>query len=90
MLIKSIEPQIGKPLLYAATVKDLWDTTHKLCLKRQNASHLYTLRKQVHDCKQRTLDVTFYFNKLSTLARDGLVQRNSMGYLERWFIVCLT
>ncbi|TYK06563.1 Beta-galactosidase [Cucumis melo var. makuwa] len=31
---------------------------------RQNASWLYTLRKQVHDCKQGTLDVTSYFNKL--------------------------
>uniref|UniRef100_A0A9I9EA31 Retrotransposon Copia-like N-terminal domain-containing protein n=1 Tax=Cucumis melo TaxID=3656 RepID=A0A9I9EA31_CUCME len=27
MLINSREPQIGKPLLYAATTKDLWDTT---------------------------------------------------------------
>lgn len=28
-------------------------------------SRLYTLRKQVHDCKQGTVDVTSYFNKLS-------------------------
>ncbi|KAL0556856.1 hypothetical protein IC582_005373 [Cucumis melo] len=27
MLINSMDPQIGKPLLYAATAKDLWDTT---------------------------------------------------------------
>ncbi|KAA0035929.1 Cysteine-rich RLK (RECEPTOR-like protein kinase) 8 [Cucumis melo var. makuwa] len=48
MLINSMEPQIGKPLLYAATAKDLWDTTQTLYLKRQNASRLYTLRKQDH------------------------------------------
>ncbi|TYJ97686.1 UBN2_3 domain-containing protein [Cucumis melo var. makuwa] len=33
MLINSMEPQIGKPLLYAATAKDLWDTTQTLYLK---------------------------------------------------------
>ncbi|KAA0059996.1 putative tRNA pseudouridine synthase [Cucumis melo var. makuwa] len=65
MLINSMEPQIGKPLLYAATAKDLWDTTQTLYWKQQNASRLYTLRKQVHNCKQGTLDVTTYFNKLS-------------------------
>ncbi|KAL4010963.1 hypothetical protein IC575_028005 [Cucumis melo] len=57
MLINSMEPQIGKPILYAATAKDLWDTTQTLHSKRQNASQLYTLRKQVHNCKQGTLDV---------------------------------
>ena len=82
MLISSMEPQIGKPTLCATTAKDLWDTTQKLYLQHQNASRLYTLRKQVHDCKQGTLDVTSYFNKLSTLARDGLVQRDKMGYFE--------
>ncbi|KAL0554132.1 hypothetical protein IC582_008046 [Cucumis melo] len=45
MLINSMEPQIGKPLLYAATAKDLWDTTQTLYSKQQNASRLYTLRK---------------------------------------------
>ncbi|KAA0035089.1 Beta-galactosidase [Cucumis melo var. makuwa] len=70
MLINSMEPQIGKPLLYAATAKDLWDTTQTLYSKRQNASRLYTLRKQVHNCKQRTLDVTTYFNKLSLLWQE--------------------
>ncbi|TYK31681.1 UBN2_3 domain-containing protein [Cucumis melo var. makuwa] len=30
MLINSMEPQIGNPLLYAATAKDLWDTTQTL------------------------------------------------------------
>uniref|UniRef100_A0A9I9E6Y4 UBN2_3 domain-containing protein n=1 Tax=Cucumis melo TaxID=3656 RepID=A0A9I9E6Y4_CUCME len=47
MLINSMEPQIGKPLLYAATAKVLWDTTQTLYSKRQNASRLYTLRKQL-------------------------------------------
>ncbi|KAA0053589.1 UBN2_3 domain-containing protein [Cucumis melo var. makuwa] len=70
MLINSMEPQIGKPLLYAATTKDLWDTTQTLYSKRQNASQLYTLRKQVHNCKQGTLDVTTYFNKLSLLWQE--------------------
>ncbi|KAL0556266.1 hypothetical protein IC582_004778 [Cucumis melo] len=70
MLINSMEPQIGKPLLYAATAKDLWDTTQTLYSKRQNASRLYTLRKQVHNCKQGTLDVTTYFNKLSLLWQE--------------------
>ena len=52
MLINSMEPQVGKPLLYATTAKDLWaDTTQKLYSKRQSASRLCTLRKQVHDCK---------------------------------------
>ena len=35
-----------------------------------NVSHLYTLRKQVHDCKQGTLDVTSYFNELSQLRQE--------------------
>ncbi|KAA0025328.1 cysteine-rich RLK RECEPTOR-like protein kinase [Cucumis melo var. makuwa] len=70
MLINSIEPQIGKPLLYVATAKDLWDTTQTLYSKRQNASRLYTMRKQVHNCKQGTLDVTTYFNKLSLLWQE--------------------
>lgn len=35
-LIKNMEPQIDKPSLYAATVKDIWDTTQKLYSKRQN------------------------------------------------------
>ena len=65
MLINSMELHIDKALLYAATAKDLWDTTQKLYSKCQNASRLYMLRKQVHDCKQGTLDVTSYFNKLS-------------------------
>ncbi|KAL4016826.1 hypothetical protein IC575_024484 [Cucumis melo] len=70
MLINSMKPQIGKPLLYAATAKDLWDTTQTLYSKRQNASRLYTLRKQIHNCKQGTLDVTTYFNKLSLLWQE--------------------
>ncbi|KAA0042445.1 Beta-galactosidase [Cucumis melo var. makuwa] len=51
MLINSMKPQIDKSLLYAVTAKDIWDTTRKLYLKHQNASHHYTLRKQVHKCK---------------------------------------
>uniref|UniRef100_A0A9I9EM90 Retrotransposon Copia-like N-terminal domain-containing protein n=1 Tax=Cucumis melo TaxID=3656 RepID=A0A9I9EM90_CUCME len=51
ILINSTKPQIGKPLLYAAIIKNLWDTTQTLYSKRQNASRLYTLRKQVHNCK---------------------------------------
>ncbi|KAA0066521.1 Retrovirus-related Pol polyprotein from transposon TNT 1-94 [Cucumis melo var. makuwa] len=70
MLINSMEPQIGKPLLYAATAKVFWDTTQTLYSKRQNTSRLYTLRKQVHNCKQGTLDVTTYFNKLSLLWQE--------------------
>ena len=70
MLINSMEPQIDKPLLSAATAKDLWDTTQTLYSKRQNASRLYTLRKQVHNCKQGTLNVTTYFNKLSLLWKE--------------------
>ena len=65
-----MEQQIGKPLLYAATTKDLWDTTQKLYSKRQNASCLYTQKKRVHECKQGTLDVTSYFNKLSLLRQE--------------------
>ncbi|KAA0051293.1 Cysteine-rich RLK (RECEPTOR-like protein kinase) 8 [Cucumis melo var. makuwa] len=38
MLINNMEPQIDKPLLYAATAKDLWDTTQTFYSKRQNAS----------------------------------------------------
>ncbi|KAA0066678.1 UBN2_3 domain-containing protein [Cucumis melo var. makuwa] len=70
MLINSMEPQIDKPLLSVATAKDLWDTTQTLYSKRQNASRLYTLRKQVHNCKQGTLNVTTYFNKLSLLWKE--------------------
>ena len=33
MLINSMEPQISKSLLYAATAKDLWVTTQKLYSK---------------------------------------------------------
>ncbi|KAA0037076.1 Beta-galactosidase [Cucumis melo var. makuwa] len=66
----SMEPQIGKPLLYATTAKYLWDTTQTLYSKRQNATRLYALRKQVHNCKQGTLDVTSYLNKLSLLWQE--------------------
>ena len=78
MLINSMEPQIGKPLLYAATAKDSWDTTQTLYSKRQNASRLYTLRKQVHNCKQGTLDVTTYFNKLSLLWQEMDLYRETV------------
>ncbi|XP_038906526.1 uncharacterized protein LOC120092499 isoform X3 [Benincasa hispida] len=59
-----MEPQIGRPLLYAATARDIWEAARDLYSKRQKASRLYTLHKQVHECKQGTMDVTFYFNKL--------------------------
>ncbi|KAA0041844.1 cleavage stimulation factor subunit 77 isoform X2 [Cucumis melo var. makuwa] len=42
--------------------------------------------KQVYDCKQGTLDVTSCFNRLSTLVRDGLVQRDSLN--PKFDIVC--
>lgn len=51
MLINSMEPQIDKPLFYATTSKDIWNTTQKLYSKRQNDSRLYMLRKEVHECK---------------------------------------
>ena len=70
ILINSMEPQIGKPLLFAATAKDIWDTAQTLYSKRQNASRLYTLRKQVHECKQGTMDVTSFFNKLSLIWQE--------------------
>jgi len=70
ILIKSMEPQIGKPLLFAATAKDIWDTAQTLYSKRQNASRLYTLRKQVHECKQGSMDVTSFFNKLSLIWQE--------------------
>ena len=65
-----MEPHIDKLLLYAATVKDIWDTIQKLYSKRQNVSRLYTLWKQVHECKQWTIDVTSFFNKLSLLLQE--------------------
>lgn len=58
-----------QPLLYAAIAKDIWDTTQKLYLK-PNASHLYKPRKQIHECKKRTMDVTSYFNKLSLIWQE--------------------
>ncbi|TYK21241.1 uncharacterized protein E5676_scaffold359G00510 [Cucumis melo var. makuwa] len=67
--------------------RDPYDTTEKLYSKRQNASRLYTLKKQVCDCKQGTSDVTFYFNKLSTLARDG--PRPLPSLMEVCYEVCL-
>ena len=69
-LINSMEPQIGKPLLYTAIAKNIWDTTQKLYSKRQNVSRLYTLRKQVHECKQGIMDVTSFFNKLSLIWQE--------------------
>ncbi|KAA0064303.1 Retrovirus-related Pol polyprotein from transposon TNT 1-94 [Cucumis melo var. makuwa] len=56
MLINGMEPQIDKPLLSAATAKDLWDTTQTLYSKRQNASRLYTLRKQMDLCRETVWD----------------------------------
>ena len=44
-LIDSMEPWIGKPLLYAATVNDIWDMAQQLYSKRQNDSRLYPLQK---------------------------------------------
>ncbi|XP_038885911.1 uncharacterized protein LOC120076218 [Benincasa hispida] len=70
VLVNSMETQIGRPLLYAATAKDIWDAMQKLYSKRKNASRLYTQRKQVHDCKQGTMDVTSYVNKLSPLWKE--------------------
>ena len=64
--------------MYAATAKYLWDTTQTLYVKRQNASRLYTLRKQVRDCKQGALDVTSYFNKLSLLEQETNLCREAV------------
>lgn len=75
MLINSMELHIDKALLYAATAKDLWDTTQKLYSKCQHASCLYTLRKQAHECKQKTMDVTSYFNKLSIIWQEMVLCR---------------
>ncbi|KAA0048807.1 Beta-galactosidase [Cucumis melo var. makuwa] len=65
-----MEPQISKPLLFAATAKDIWDTTRTLYSKRQNVSPLYTLRKHIHECKQGAMDVTSFFNKLSLIWQE--------------------
>lgn len=62
-----MEPQIGNPLLYAATSKEIWEAVQDLYSKRQNASRMYTLTKQVHECKQGNLSVTSYYNKLSMM-----------------------
>ena len=69
-LINSMEPHIGKPLLYPATAKGIWDAAQKLYSKRQNVYRLYTLRKQVHECKQGTMGVTSSFNKLSLIWQE--------------------
>ncbi|KAA0040487.1 UBN2_3 domain-containing protein [Cucumis melo var. makuwa] len=61
---ESMKPQIGKPLLYAAIARDIWDIVKKLYTKRHNACRLYTSHKQIHECKQGTMDITSYFNKL--------------------------
>ena len=57
-------------MLYVAIARGIWDTIQKLYSKKQNASQLYTLRKQVHECKQRTMDVTSYFNKLCLIWQE--------------------
>ncbi|XP_038902431.1 uncharacterized protein LOC120089076 [Benincasa hispida] len=59
-----MEPQIGTPLLYVAITRDIWEAVKKLYCTQQNGARLYALRKQVHECKQGTIDVTTYFNKL--------------------------
>lgn len=43
------------------------EPAQKLYSKRKNACRLYTLRKQVHECKKGTMDITSYFNKLSLI-----------------------
>ncbi|KAA0055538.1 UBN2_3 domain-containing protein [Cucumis melo var. makuwa] len=45
---------------------------------RRNASRLYTLRNQVHDCKQGTLDATSYFNKLFLLWQEMDLSRKTV------------
>ncbi|XP_038904274.1 uncharacterized protein LOC120090627 [Benincasa hispida] len=70
MLISSMELQIGKPLLYSATARDIRDAVRRLYSRCQNASRLYTLRKQVHECKQGSMDVTSYFSKMSLLWQE--------------------
>ncbi|XP_038889334.1 uncharacterized protein LOC120079245 [Benincasa hispida] len=70
VLINSMEPQIGRPLLYAAIAKGIWDAVQQLYSKRHNASRLYTLWKEAHECKQGTMDVTFYFNKMFLLWQE--------------------
>ncbi|XP_038888140.1 uncharacterized protein LOC120078031 [Benincasa hispida] len=96
MLIDKMEPQIGKPLIYVATARDIWDAVQKLYSKRKNASRLYTLQKQVHECKQGTMDITFYFNKFSSIWQEmdlcrkiawdcpyGRVQHTKMEEIDR-------
>ena len=65
-----MEQQISKPFLYLATTKDIWDTNQKLYSKHHYASRLDTLQKQVHECKQGTMDVTSFFNTLIWLEID--------------------
>ncbi|KAA0033076.1 UBN2_3 domain-containing protein [Cucumis melo var. makuwa] len=65
-----------------STAKDLWDTIEKLYSKRLNTTRLYTLRKQVHDCKQGTLDVTSYFNKLSLVCQEIDLCRETVWVLR--------
>ncbi|KAL0555969.1 hypothetical protein IC582_004472 [Cucumis melo] len=38
--------------------------------KRQNASCLYTLRKQIHEFKQGVMDATSFFDKLSLIWQE--------------------
>ncbi|XP_038882373.1 uncharacterized protein LOC120073640 [Benincasa hispida] len=58
------------PMLYAATARDIWEAVKKLYSSRQNGARLYALRKQVHECKQGTMDVTAYFNQLSVIWQE--------------------
>lgn len=67
MLINCMEPQIDDPQLYAETSKETWEAVQELYSRRQNASRLYTLTKQIHECKQGNSSVTTYYNKLSII-----------------------
>ncbi|KAA0062501.1 Beta-galactosidase [Cucumis melo var. makuwa] len=87
MLINSMKPQIGKPLLYVAIAKDLWDTTQTLYSKGQNASRLsaslYHMLPQQKICEttlastSQSTDPTASQTKIPTLgaiAQSGMPQ----------------
>ncbi|XP_038887079.1 uncharacterized protein LOC120077255 [Benincasa hispida] len=78
VLINSMEPQIGRPLLYAATTKDIWDVVQQFYSKRQNASRLYTLRKQAHEsqyAKIEEADRVYDFLAILNLKFDAIRSR---------------
>ncbi|KAF3329756.1 gag-polypeptide of LTR copia-type [Carex littledalei] len=53
-LIQSIEPNMIDHFLYTDTAKEMWDAINKHFSKKSNHTHIYHLKKEIHQSLKKT------------------------------------